>query len=129
MNSINSKEQLDAVMTSTTPAVIDFWASWCAPCRAMEPHFEAISQSYPEDTVKFYKLSTEEHPELARIFNVRSIPTTIFVLNGTVVDHAIGAMDANKLGKRVELLLSKARGESFFDRLLGRRKADEAADA
>jgi thioredoxin 1 len=113
---------LDDIMERGTPTVIDFWADWCGPCKAMAPHFEATAEHYADEPVEFFKLNTQHHPELARIFNVRSIPTVVFLLDGEVVDHSIGALDAQKLSKKVERLLSRARGESFLDRLLGRRK-------
>lgn len=87
----------------------------------MAPHFEAVAESYAEQDVDFYKLNTEHLPELARFFNVRSIPTIIFAHQGKVLDHSIGALDANKLSKRVDKLLARARGEKvgFFEKLFG----------
>lgn len=122
MADITSRQMLDDIMDSGAPAVIDFWADWCGPCKAMAPHYEATAEQYGDEPVEFYKLNTQHHPDLAGMFNVRSIPTVIFLLDGQVVDHSIGALDAGKLSKKVDRLLSKARGETFFDRLLGRKK-------
>ena len=118
---ITSKEQLDLAMTGSHPVVIDFWADWCGPCKLMAPHFEAVADAFADQDVRFYKLDTQHQPQLAAIFNVRSIPTVIFAHEGKVLDHSIGALDAHKLTKRVERLLARARGEKvgIFEKLFG----------
>ena len=122
MHEITSKEELDEIMSGERPAVIDFWGQSCGPCLAMAPQYEALAEHYAEEDIGFYKLNTGHHPQLASMFNVRSIPTFIFVLDGKVVDHNVGACDPQRLAKKVDTLLSKSRGESFFDRLIGRKK-------
>jgi thioredoxin len=113
---------VEAVMAPEAgPAVIDFWAPWCAPCRAMAPHFAAIAEAHADQPVRFYKIDTEANPELAAPFHVRSLPTTAFVLDGQILDVAVGALDARRLEKKVDWLLSKARGDSWWTRLTGGR--------
>jgi thioredoxin len=121
---LTSEHAVDRVMTSGETAVIDFWAPWCAPCRAVAPHFEAVARRYADAgaRVAFYKIDTEAQPRLAEAFHVRSIPTMVFVNGGEIVDVVIGAIDARRLAAKLEWLLSKARGEGFLDRLLGRRR-------
>jgi thioredoxin 1 len=70
--------------------IVDYWASWCGPCRIMGPRFEELSNEMKE--VKFGKLSTEEAPEVAQQFEVMSIPTLILFKNGKEVDRMIGAL-------------------------------------
>lgn len=123
---ITNKSELDAIMTDGGPTVmIDFWASWCGPCKMMAPHYEAVAEQFADEPIEFYKVNTEEHPELAAPFNVRSLPTIVVVHDGKILDALIGAQDARTLVKKGEWAMSKARGEGFFDRLLGRKKDGE----
>ena len=67
--------------TGKRPAVVDFYASWCAPCRQLSPLVEELSDYYGEK-VDFYKVNVDEENELSGIFNIRSIPTLLFVSRG-----------------------------------------------
>ncbi len=76
----------------TKPAVIDFYAAWCGPCRMFSPVFEEVSDEY-SGRVSFYKVNVEDEEELAALFNVRSIPTIVFIPmdgNYRIVQGAIG---------------------------------------
>ncbi len=90
----------------------------------MAPHFEEAARHFTEqgEGITFYKLNTEAHPELARAFKVRALPTILFIHNGEILDAHIGMIQYQGLCKKVERLLSKARGEGFWDRLMGRKK-------
>ena len=112
-------ELVEYVGPETGPAIIDMWAPWCGPCKAMAPHFEAVAEHYRDEPIGFYKINTEAHPDLSRMFNVRSLPTLILVMDGKVEDIIIGASNGDKIAKRAEWLLSKARDDGFFTRLLG----------
>jgi thioredoxin 1 len=107
-------------------AVIDFWAPWCAPCKALAPHFERVAEAYAEQPVKFYKINTEAQPALAQAFHVASIPTMLFVLDGEILDVSVGALDASRLAAKVDWLLSKARGEGLLSRWFGWGKKQQA---
>lgn len=120
---ITSRSQLNKVMSDESPpAMIDMWAAWCGPCRAMAPHFEAVAEHLADEPIEFYKLDTEAHPDLAASFGVRSLPTIVMVNKGEILDVLIGTKSGQELSKKAEWLMSKARGEGFFDRLLGRKK-------
>jgi thioredoxin len=76
-------------------AIVDFWAPWCAPCRAFAPVFAAAAQKHPD--ALFAKLNTEEQPVIASHFNIRSIPTLIVFRDNIIVYAEAGALPAGAL--------------------------------
>ena len=119
MKHLQTEEQLEEALSAPHPIVIDFWGPTCGPCHAMAPVYDALDELYKDEPVDFYKVNTQEAPVLARTFNVRSIPTFIFLLEGEVIDHNIGGCDPQRLKKKVDRILSKYRGEGFLTRLFG----------
>ncbi|HKQ82025.1 MAG TPA: thioredoxin TrxC [Steroidobacteraceae bacterium] len=81
---------------SELPLVVDFWAPWCGPCRAMAPAFEAAAQRL-EPKVRFLKVNTDEVPELAGRFSIRGIPTVVVFKQGKEVARQSGAMGSQQL--------------------------------
>lgn len=91
-------EQWKALEKDPKPTFVDFWATWCAPCRAMEPAFEKLADNY-SGQFNFAKVNVDEVPELAAKFGIRSIPTLILVKDGKVAEQLIGARPYGELAK------------------------------
>lgn len=91
----------DAVIKSPLPVVVDFWASWCMPCYIIAPHLAALADKY-KDKVKFGKLNVDENPNIARKYNIKSIPTVLFFKDGNKVGESIGAVPKEVLEERMK---------------------------
>ncbi|HEV2390544.1 MAG TPA: thioredoxin [Nitrososphaerales archaeon] len=92
------------VLKSQTPAVVDFYADWCGPCRMVSPIIEQLSKEYA-GKVKFVKLNTDENPDIAMKYGIMSIPTIMIFKNGQVASTVIGAGPASMYKQKIESVL------------------------
>ena len=94
----------DTVLASSQVAVVDFWATWCGPCRAIAPIIEELSDEYA-GRVLVGKVDVDSNPETAMEYNIRSIPTILIIKNGEVVDKHVGATTKAALKSKIEKYL------------------------
>lgn len=92
------------IVNGGKPVVIDFWATWCGPCRRVAPIMEELAADY-EGKVVVGKVDVEEQDELAAQFGIRNIPTVLFVKDGQVVDKVVGAMPKSAYEEKINALL------------------------
>jgi len=92
------------VLGSDRPVLVDFWAAWCGPCRAIAPTLEQLAGEY-EGTVTIGKLNVDENPGLARRYGVQAIPTMLLFRDGQVIDQIVGAVPKPMLAQKLQAAL------------------------
>ncbi|MBN1274767.1 thioredoxin [Candidatus Woesearchaeota archaeon] len=98
------------VNQADVPVIIDFWASWCAPCMMMAPVFEEFAGEYHEaGTAKLCKLSTEEEPGIAQQHGIRGIPTLGVFHKGKEIERIVGFAPKDLLKEKIDAAIKKAR--------------------
>ncbi|MEW5882977.1 MAG: thioredoxin [Armatimonadota bacterium] len=93
------------VLQSDVPVLVDFWAEWCGPCKAIAPHVEALAQEY-SGKAKVYKVDVDQDPDIAVRFGVMNIPTLLLFKGGQVVDHMVGAEPKQKIAAMLDRALA-----------------------
>jgi len=99
-----TKDNFEQVVTGNDVVIVDFWAPWCAPCRAFAPTFEQASEQHAD--VVFAKVNTEEEQEVAGAFNIRSIPTLMVFREKVILYAEAGSLPAPAL----EQVIAQAKG-------------------
>ena len=95
VQAINKEEFEDVVLKSDKPVFVDFYATWCGPCKMMEPIVEQVSEEVPE--VDFVKVDVDDAENLAILYGISSIPCMIFFKNGEEADRMVGAVPKQKV--------------------------------
>ncbi len=92
---INKDNFQEEVLNSDKPVLLDFWASWCGPCRMVSPVVDEIAKERPD--IKVGKINVDEQEELAAQFHIMSIPTLMVIKNGQIVKQSMGAQPKNQI--------------------------------
>ena len=99
-----TKENFASLKSGNLPLVVDFWATWCGPCRMVAPIIDELAKQY-DGKIVVGKCDVEDNEELAAEFGIRNIPTILFIKNGEIVDKLIGAQSKAKFEEKFEALL------------------------
>ena len=99
-----TNENYASLKAGDLPLVIDFWATWCGPCRMLAPTISELAKEY-DGKIVVGKCDVEENEDLAAEFGIRNIPTILFFKNGEVVDKMVGAQSEAKLDEKFQSLL------------------------
>lgn len=99
-----TNENFESLKTGELPLVVDFWATWCGPCRMIAPIVAELANEY-DGKVVVGKCDVEEAEDVAAEFGIRNIPTLLFFKNGEVVDKLVGAASKSKIEDKIKALL------------------------
>ena len=93
------------VLKSERPVLVDFWAIWCQPCRALAPTIEAVAEKYAA-TATVVKLNVDDNPSVSQRFGIKGIPTLILFKNGREVDRMVGVQPKAEIARRLQRVIA-----------------------
>ena len=99
-----TSENFESLKNGNLPLIVDFWATWCGPCRMVGPVISKLAEKY-DGKIVVGKCDVEENEDLASEFGIRNIPTILFFKGGEVVDKVVGAQSEAKLDEKFQSLL------------------------
>ena len=99
-----TNENYESYKNGELPLVIDFWATWCGPCRMVAPIIEELANEY-EGKVTIGKCDVEDADDIAAEFGIRNIPTIVFMKDGKIIDKIVGAASKSKIEEKIKALI------------------------
>ncbi len=104
MENVVTDANFAELINTDKPVVVDFWATWCGPCRALAPVIEELAGEY-EGKAVIGKCNVDENEELPVKFGIRNIPTLLFFKNGQLADRLVGALPKGEIAKKIDSLM------------------------
>ena len=101
---INTDSFVAEVLKSELPVLVDFWAPWCGPCKALNPILEKVENEVG-GKIRIVKVNIDESPEIASKYSIMSIPTLLFFKDGTVMEQLVGLVQKDKILEKVNKLI------------------------
>lgn len=100
-----NKSNHEEIINSGKPVILDFWATWCGPCRLIAPFIEEIAEEYGDRVIVGKVNMEDDNEELAARYGIRNIPTVLYIKNGKLLDKQIGAADKKVYTSKLDAIL------------------------
>ena len=104
---VNESDFDQVVLKSKNPVLVDFWAEWCGPCRALAPIVEAIAEQYG-DAARVFKLNVDDSPAVAQRYGIKGIPTLILFQDGMEKERIVGVASQEKISRTIDRYIHAA---------------------